>query len=62
MRILRILSKEEDYQTKWYSAHREEILAKEKEKRVIYNEKKQKEVNEIVYEPQFPVDNVLTFN
>jgi len=40
LRILRVLSKEEDPNVKWYMENRDRILAKEQEKRDLYNEVK----------------------
>jgi hypothetical protein len=68
MKILKVLSKEEDSQVKWYMENRDRILAQKKEERVVYKVEKAKRkkreeapVNEIVY-PVPPADNILRFN
>jgi hypothetical protein len=67
MKILKILSKEEDSQVKWYMENRERILAQEKDKREVFKAEKARRkkkdegaVNEVVY-PVAPIDNVLRF-
>jgi len=67
MKILKILSKEEDSQVKWYMENRERILAQEKDKREVFKAEKARRkkkdegtVNEVVY-PAAPIDNVLRF-
>lgn len=65
MKILKVLSKEEDAQVKWYMENRERILAADKERRDVFKaekERRKKEVvkNEVVM-PVPPADNVLRF-
>jgi hypothetical protein len=72
MKILRVMSKEEDSQVKWYMENRERILEKEKEKRRVYakeqyrkrklnKETVESQINEVVL-PVMPKDNVLRFD
>ena len=72
MKILRVMSKEEDSQVKWYMENRERILEKEKEKRRIYakeqyrkrknnKETVESQLNDVIM-PPMPKDNVLRFD
>jgi hypothetical protein len=73
MRILKIMNKQEDAQTKWYLNNRERILREEKQKRILFHRdqyekrrlKKKEAIDEIIQHVEFPpmpADGILRFD